>query len=255
MRAHIVLAHPERKSLNARLARMSEETLSEHGWATTLSDLYSMGFDPCDRPEHYATRANPDAFHVQTEQRFHAERGTTPSDVAAEVGKLSQADFLVVHFPLWWFGMPAMLKGWMDRVFVYGSIYRSTMRHDTGLFRGKKMIACVTTGSSAEACAHDGVEGDTRLHLWPILYSYRYIGFDVLQPEILHGIGSATYLEAGEDGVNSLDVLAERWRATLRNIETRSRVAYNRDCDFESSKRLRPEAPELSPFISHAVKI
>ena len=44
--------------------------------------------------------------------------------------------------------MPAILKGWMDRVFVYGRMYRSTMRYDTGICSGKKMIACVTTGAS-----------------------------------------------------------------------------------------------------------
>lgn len=213
-----------------------------------------MGFDPCDRPEHYCSRANSEAFHVQTEQRFHADRGTTPRDIANEVAKLSQADFLIVHFPLWWFGMPAMLKGWMDRVFVYGSVYRSTMRHGTGLFRGKKMIACVTTGSSAEACSHDGIEGDTRLHLWPILYPYHYIGFDVLQPEILHGVGSATYLESAEDGLTGLDLLVERWRTTLKNIQARSSISYNRDTDFGPSKRLRSDAPEFSPFISHKSK-
>ena len=255
MRAHIVLAHPEGQSLNGRLARMSEAALSERGWETTLSDLYAMGFDPCDRPDHYATRADPNAFRVETEQRFHAERGTTPGDVAAEVEKLSQSDLLIVHFPLWWFGMPAILKGWMDRVFLYGAVYRSTMRHDTGFFRGKKVVACVTTGASAEACSHSGQEGDTRMHLWPVLYSFRYVGFDVLQPEVLHGIGSAIHREDGEGRLPALDALTERWRATLESIETRSSISYNSDGDFDSTARLRSDAPQYSPFISHAPKI
>ena len=255
MRAHIVLAHPEGQSLNGRLARVSEQALTERGWATTLSDLYAMGFDPCDRPQHYATRANPEAFHVQSEQRFHAEQGTTPGDVAAEVETLSEADLLIIHFPLWWFGVPAMLKGWMDRVFVYGSVYRSTMRHDTGFFRGKQAMACVTTGASADACAHDGHEGDTRMHLWPVLYSFRYVGFDVLQPEILHGIGSSTYLEDRDSGLSGLDVLTGQWCDTLRSIETRSSISYNSDGDFDPSARLRPDAPEYSPFISHSAKM
>ena len=255
MRAHIVLAHPEGQSLNARLARTSAAVLSERGWTTTLSDLYAMGFDPCDRPEHYASRADPNAFRVETEQRFHAEQGTTPGDVAAEVEKLSQSDLLIVHFPLWWFGMPAILKGWMDRVFLYGAVYRSTMRHDTGFFRGKKAMACITTGASAEACSHSGSEGDTRMHLWPVLYSFRYVGFDVLQPEVLHGIGSAIYREDGDGRLRAMEALTARWRATLETLERRPLIPYNRDSDFDPSGRLRPDAPELSPFISHSAKI
>lgn len=70
-------------------------------------------------------------FHPQTEQRFNAENKTTPAEVEAEAQRLLDCELLVIHFPLWWFGPPAILKGWMDRVFVYGRMYRSTMRYDT----------------------------------------------------------------------------------------------------------------------------
>ncbi len=254
MKAHIVLAHPEMKSVNGTLSRVSSEVLSEQGAEVTVSDLYRMGFDPCDRPEHYSSLSNPEAFHVQTEQRFHAENGTTPPDIDEEVQRLKQADLLVVHFPLWWFGMPAILKGWMDRVFVYGAIYRSTMRHDTGFFKGKKMIACVTTGSSAEACSHNGIEGDTRMHLWPILYPFRYIGFDVLAPKILHGVGSATYLEGNEGGLSGLDVLTEQWRSVLDDLNSRESLQYNKASDFDSAKKLKEGAPVYSPFIAQSLQ-
>ncbi|WP_109314411.1 NAD(P)H-dependent oxidoreductase [Pseudovibrio ascidiaceicola] len=251
MKAHIVVAHPESKSVNGTLAQASSDALSDQGMEVTFSDLYRMKFDPCDRPEQYATLSNRDGFHVQTEQRFHAENGTTPTDVAEEVQRLVGADLLIVHFPLWWFGMPAMLKGWMDRVFVYGSVYRSTMRHDTGLFRNKRMIACVTTGSSAEACSHDGIEGDTKMHLWPILYPFRYIGFEVLMPEVFHGVGSTTCLEGSEIGKTGLDTLSEKWGSTLKTLSSRQSLQYNKDSDFDSSKRLKNDAPNYSPFISH----
>ena len=99
----------------------------------------------------------------KTEQRFHADNDSTPQDVVAEKSKLLQADLLVVHFPLWWFGMPAMLKGWIDRVFVYGVVYRGQMRYDTGICRGKKMLACITTGASEASCSFNGREGDSSL--------------------------------------------------------------------------------------------
>jgi NAD(P)H dehydrogenase (quinone) len=201
MKAHIVLAHPEARSFNGHLSGISQSVLGSAGWQTTLSDLYAMDFDPREGAHHYNSRTDADVFHAQSEQRFNANNQTTPPDVDAEAQRLLDCDLLVVHFPLWWFGPPAILKGWMDRVFVYGRMYRSIMRYETGICSGKKMIACVTTGASEDNCAHNGREGDTRLHLWPILYPFRYLGFDVLQPEILHGVGGTAFMEGREGGL------------------------------------------------------
>ncbi len=148
MKAHIVLAHPESKSFNGQLANITHSNLKAAGWEVTYSDLYADNFDPREGPMHYGNLSDSERFHAQTEQRFNAENGTTPHDVAVERDKMLQSDLLVVHFPLWWFGMPAILKGWIDRVFVYGSVYRSQMRYDTGICKGKKMLACITTGAN-----------------------------------------------------------------------------------------------------------
>ena len=251
MKSHTVLAHPEAKSFNAHLSGTSQRVLGAAGWQTTLSDLYAMDFDPREGPQHYGSRKDPAVFHTQTEQRFNADNQTTPTDVDAEAKRLLDCDLLVVHFPLWWFGPPAILKGWMDRVFVYGRMYRSTMRYDTGICSGKKMIACVTTGASEDNCAHNGREGDTRLHLWPILYPFRYLGFSVLQPEILHGVGSTAFMEGCEGGLSTLDAYADRWTSALETLTSRPLVPYNRDNEFDETKRLLPDAPVYSPFIRH----
>ncbi len=251
MKAHIVLAHPEAKSFNGHLSGISQRVLGTAGWQQTLSDLYTMDFDPREGAHHYRSRKDPEVFHPQTEQRFNAEKQTTPPDVDAEANRLLDCDLLVVHFPLWWFGPPAILKGWMDRVFVYGRMYRSTMRYDTGICSGKKMIACVTTGASEDNCAHNGREGDTRLHLWPILYPFRYLGFSVLQPEILHGVGSTAFMEGHEGGLSTLDAYTNRWTSALETLTSRPLVPYNRDNEFDETKRLQPDAPVYSPFTRH----
>jgi len=251
MRAHVVLAHPEAKSFNGHLAHLSRSVLGAAGWQTTLSDLYAMGFDPCEGPRHYTSRKDTERFHAQTEQRFNADKGTTPADVNSEAERLLACDLLVVHFPLWWFGMPAILKGWMDRVFVYGRLYRSAMRYDTGVCVGKKMIACVTTGANEDSCSHSGREGDTRLHLWPILFSFRYLGFDVHEPEVFHGVGGVAFVEGQESGLSTLDTYSERWSVALETLSSRPLVRYNRDQDFGEDKRLIPGAPEHSPFVRH----
>ena len=249
MHAHIVLAHPEQKSFNGHLASITQQTLGAGSWQTTLSDLYAMDFDPREGPHHYRDRKDPEIFHAQTEQRHGADTESLPAEVEAEIQRLLECDLLVVHFPLWWFGMPAILKGWMDRVFVYGRMYRSVMRYDQGICAGKKVIACVTTGASEDSCAFNGREGDTHMHLWPILFPFRYLGFEVLEPEVMHGVGGVAFIENNEGGLSTLEVYSNRWTETLGNLDSRSAISYNRDTDFDDSKRLLADAPAYSPFI------
>lgn len=250
-RAHVVLAHPEAQSFNGLLARTTQSTLESRGWEVSESDLYRLGFDPCEGPSHYGDRAETSRFHAQTEQRSAADGGTTPADVAREMNHLRSSELLVVHFPLWWFGMPAMLKGWIDRVFVYGAMYRSQVRYDRGVCAGKRMLACVTTGASEDSCAFDGREGDTRMHLWPALFPFRYLGYDVFVPEIFHGVGGVAFVEGHDDETPAVDRYAKRWAEQLRSLDHRPTVAYNRDDEFDDRKRLRDGAPGHSPFVSH----
>ncbi|MEM7427262.1 MAG: NAD(P)H-dependent oxidoreductase [Pseudomonadota bacterium] len=251
MKAHIVLAHPEAGSFNGQLAATTAKTLGAGGWHTSLSDLYAMDFDAREGAHHYNFRKDPEVFHTQTEQRFNADQDTLPADVEAEVQHLLASDLLVVHFPLWWFGMPAILKGWMDRVFVYGRMYRSAVRYDAGVCAGKKMIACVTTGASAESCAHNGREGDTQLHLWPLLFPFRYLGYDVYEPEVCHGVGGVAFIEDKEDGLSAMDLYFRRWADTLDSLSARPCVPYNRDHEFNQAKQLVDDAPVHSPFVRH----
>lgn len=251
MKAHIVLAHPEQKSFNGQLASLSQSTLANAHYQTTISDLYAMDFDPREGPSQYQSRKDSDFFHTQTEQRFSADHEVLPSNIELEIQSLLKCDLLVVHFPLWWFGMPAILKGWIDRVFVYGRIYRSTMRYDAGICSGKKMIACVTTGASEDNCAYNGREGDTYLHLWPLLFPFRYIGFDVFEPVVFNGVGGVAFMEGHADGLSTLDQYTKRWEATLNALPSRAIMNYNRDGDFDETNRLRPGAVVHSPFIRH----
>lgn len=251
MKAHIVLAHPERRSFNGHLADTTGAHLTAMGWDTSLSDLYGMGFDPCEAARHYGERADEARFHAQTEQRFSADKGQTPAVVAGEMDRILTSDLLVVHFPLWWFGMPAILKGWMDRVFVYGPMYRSAMRYDAGKCAGKRMLACVTTGASEDSCSFNGRESDTRMLMWPILFPFRYLGFEVLKPEIFHGIGGVAFVEGHEEGLSAMDQYTNRWKDQLSGLSERASVPYNRDDEFDESKRLITGAPSYSPFIAH----
>jgi putative NADPH-quinone reductase len=168
MHAHFVLAHPEPQSFNAHLVRSGSAALEAEGWTTSVSDLYAMGFDPCERPEHYRDRATLQRFDAQLEQRHASENGGLPKTVTDELAILDRADLLVLQYPMWWHLPPAMLKGWFDRVLAYGAAYTSKKRFERGRIVGKRAMLSVTVGTSRSTYEHDGRSGDINLMLWPV---------------------------------------------------------------------------------------
>ena len=125
MHAHFVLAHPEPKSFNAHLVRVGTGAFASKGWTTSVSDLYAAAFDPCERPEHYASRLDAKRFDAQAEQRHASTSASLPRAVIDELASLDRADVLVLQYPMWWHLPPAILKGWFDRVLAYGEVYAS----------------------------------------------------------------------------------------------------------------------------------
>ena len=251
MNVLLVVAHPEPSSFNGYLACMACDTLSKNGHAVRISDLYASDFDPRESGRHYSIRVDPACFNAQAEQCFNWENRSLPEQVQNEIDNIIWADLLVLQFPLWWFGPPAILKGWMDRVFVYGGLYTGSRRHDRGQCAGKNALVCVTTGSSAEACSFDGREGDTHLILWPLLYALRYVGYTVLQPYIIHGVRGGLSEDAAKAKKEYLLGMERDYKERLLNIHTAPRVSFNSDNDWDEQGKLKPEAPVHSPFIRH----
>jgi NAD(P)H dehydrogenase (quinone) len=251
MNALIVLAHPEPHSFNAHLACLAREALRHAGHDVEISDLYAQDFDPREGSARYSLLRDQQFFDAQVQQRYSWDTNTLPPDVSDEIAKIRRVELVVVQFPLWWFGMPAILKGWMDRVFVYGALYTGAMRHETGVCRGKKALFCVTTGSSEDACSYDGQEGDTELILWPSMYAFRYLGFTVLRPFIINGVRSGLQGQKKEQQETRLSETANHYRAVLNNIETRSVVQYNAASDWMPNGKLKADAPVFSPFVRH----
>ena len=100
MKAHIVLAHPEPHSFNAKLAGISNRTLASAGYDISFSDLCRNGFDAVEGSHHYNVRKDQQFFHTQTEQRYNAEKSALAPEVNAEINIIQSCDLLVVHFPL-----------------------------------------------------------------------------------------------------------------------------------------------------------
>ncbi|HEY3144719.1 MAG TPA: NAD(P)H-dependent oxidoreductase, partial [Dongiaceae bacterium] len=114
----LVLAHPERNSFNGAMADTALETLRGRGHEVALSDLYRMGWDPVSDRRNFTSVKDPGYFKQQVEEDHATETGGFAPDVEAEIAKMEAADLMIWQFPLWWFGVPAILKGWVDRVFA-----------------------------------------------------------------------------------------------------------------------------------------
>lgn len=249
MRAHIVVAHPEPKSYNAHLAATGRKALEQRGWSVTVSDLYQMGFDPCERPEHYSALLDQSRFDVQSEQRHASATRTIPADVAAEIARLDEADLLILQYPMWWHLPPAILKGWFDRVFIYGDVYTSKQRFENGRFVGKKAMLSVTVGTSEDTYAHNGRSGDIDLLLWPINFSLAYGGYSVLEPFVAYGVEAGLRYSDPSKVEARLTAIASEWANTLTQVEKIPAIPFNTMSHWGSDGRIKSDAPVYSPFI------
>lgn len=255
MRAHIVLAHPEPKSFNAHLAAVIGEELSASGWTVSCSDLYAMGFDPCERPEHYEPRHDPARFDPQAEQLHACERGTLPGPVAAEIAKLDAADLLILQYPMWWHLPPAMLKGWFDRVLVYGDVYASRKRFELGRFVGKRAMLSLTVATSPQTYAFNGRSGDINLLLWPVNFSLAYVGYTVLSPFVAYGVEAGLRYSDDDTLKVRLQGVTESLRHRMRNLDRVPVIPFNRMAEWGEDGRIRPTTPAYSPFIRHRERL
>lgn len=183
----LVYWHPEPKSFNAAMRDTALQALQEAGHQVSLSDLRRMNFDPVSDRRNFTTVKDPEYYKQQIEELHATEVGGFAIDIETEMVKLERCDLMIWQFPLWWFGLPAVLKGWVDRVFAMGRIYGGGKIYDTGVFRGKRAMLSLTTGGPEEAYQPDGFNGDMSAILRPIHRGIlEFTGFSVLQPQIIY---------------------------------------------------------------------
>lgn len=201
-------AHPEPSSLNGSLRRDAIEHLRRTGHKVLESDLYAMGFDPVVRARDggRASGAERERFRVSTDTRDAFISGVQPPEIIAEQTKLKQADALVVQFPLWWYGMPAILKGWFDRVFVSGFAFGTDpdtgrrLRFEQGPFVGKRVLVATTLGDRPHAIGPRGKSGELHELLFGLLHgTFAYTGMSVLPPWALPSADRITDYERARD--------------------------------------------------------
>jgi NAD(P)H dehydrogenase (quinone) len=188
MKVLVVFAHPERQSFNGAMFQTALDTLTAAGHEVATSDLYAMQFDPVSGRHNFLTLKNPDYFKQQLEEMHATETYGFAEDVEREMKKLEWCDLMIWQFPLWWFGLPGILKGWVDRVFAMGRTYGGERLYANGVFKGKRAMLSLTTGGPQQAYLKAGFNGDINAILRPIHRGMlQFVGFDVLAPQIVFG--------------------------------------------------------------------
>lgn len=133
-RALVLFAHPCPESFSAALHRVVVERLVERGWEVDDCDLNAEGFNP---------------VLTETERRGYHEVPENCEPVAPYVSRLRAAEALVMVFPVWNFGYPAILKGFLDRVFLPGVSFRlEEGKVRPNLTKIRKLAAVTTYGGT-----------------------------------------------------------------------------------------------------------
>jgi NAD(P)H dehydrogenase (quinone) len=211
MHVLFVYAHPEPTSFTGALKDAGVTALRKAGHTVEISDLYAEKFDPVAGRHDFRAAANAERFHYQTEQAHAHETEGFAADLAREQRRFLKADLVIWIYPIWWGGMPAILKGWFDRVLAFGFAYADGRRFDSGFFPDKRGMLCLSTGGTRQRFSPEDVYGDIKTVLWPAQrLIIEYLGMDALEPFVAY---AAPRIDA-----EGRKAYLEQWSARLHRI-------------------------------------
>ncbi|MGE4240148.1 NAD(P)H-dependent oxidoreductase [Ramlibacter sp.] len=257
MRYFIVYAHPEPRSLNGSLKDAAVQALEQAGHEVRVSDLYAMAFkavaDAWDFPMRDA--GSRLVYHRESEQAYKA--GQLQPEVAREIENLLWSEVVVLQFPLWWFGPPAILKGWFDRVLVNGFAIgvpkegtRQWLRYGEGTLAGRRGIVAVTTGGREAQFSPRGINGAIDEILFPINHGiFHYTGIQPLSPFVAFRTVRTTPQEFVQ--------LRDRYVARLLAAGDEAPIPYRFENggDYDEAGQLREGVAEgETGFAAHLVR-
>lgn len=229
MKTLIVYAHPEPRSLNGSLKDVAVETLSGLGHEVVVSDLYAMGWKAVADGADFTDRDGAERLLYAHGSKRAFASGTQAADVAEEQRKLIWADAVILQFPMWWFSAPAILKGWIERVYAYGFAYgvgvhegeRWGDRYGEGELLGRRAMLSVTIGGREPHYSPRGVNGALDDVLWPIQHgALFYPGMAVLPPFVIYQADRLTPEQWAE--------AADAYRRRLAGLFTDAPIPYRR---------------------------
>ncbi len=202
MKVLYVYAHPEPKSFNAALKDTALDALKEKGHEVKLSNLYAMKFHPVLKASDFPERKNLDVFNPFFEAIKASKSGAFAPDIKEEMEKVKWADLIIFQFPIYFTAMPAIMKGWIDRILAPGFGFNpiTNNAYDTGLFKGKSAMLVTTTGSPKEMYSEGGGHGDLNKHLESITHCvFEFMGMKVLPSHIIYEASSMSRERGAEE--------------------------------------------------------
>jgi len=213
MKVLIVYAHHEPKSFTASLKNLAVETLTAQGHEVKVSDLYAMNFKSIADRDDFTELDDPNYMNYLLQQKSASAKKIFTPDILEEQAKVAWADFILFHFPVWWFSAPAILKGWFDRVFAAGFAWDFGKIYAQGVLRGKKALVAVTTGGPLQLYQPNGAHRATIVQmLHPIIHgTLHFCGLDVLPPFVAYAV-----FIVGDEGRKKY---LEQYQERLRDIE------------------------------------
>lgn len=190
MKHLIIYAHPNEQSINSRLKETIVATIKENGHEIVTRDLYALQFDP-----------------ILSLSDMQGQRvGKVDAAIHEEQQHLAWADVVTFIYPIWWTGMPAIMKGYIDRVMSYGFAYRYDKGVQMGLLKGKQAYVINTQGKSHLEYQASGM--DQALKLTSDTGIFTYCGFEVKNHFFFEKADKAS-VETVADWTKELEIIYE----------------------------------------------
>ena len=197
MHTLVLFAHPESHSLTAEVARRIADGLTAAGGSAEIADIAAEGFDP---------------RYTEDDLRVVRGLGAVPEDVRREQERVERADAIVLVHPVYWWSMPSLLKGWIDRVFTFGWAFGT---EESTVFARRDMHLVRLGGNSPETYDKHGYREAMRTGIEHGIFEFS--GGPVASTHLLHsspeGVG-----QRASDVVEAVveSVLTSRAEALVR---------------------------------------
>ncbi|UOB17949.1 NAD(P)H-dependent oxidoreductase [Abyssalbus ytuae] len=156
MKHLIIYAHPNPESLNGYFKEVVKNHLLSIGHEVEIRDLYQLGFNPV----------------LSLQDIVGQTKGQVDDEVKQEQGFISWAENIIIIHPIWWTGLPGIMKGYIDRVFSYGFAYRYDKGIQKGLLNGKQVVVINTHGKTHTEYETMGMSNALRLTSDTGIYTY-----------------------------------------------------------------------------------
>lgn len=248
----IVHAHPERTSVTHQLVEVASRALTAQGHEVMQSDLYAMNWKAVFDEQDFPRRTHQERLSFIEESGHAFSNGCQTPDVEAEQRKVLAADAVILQFPLWWFSMPAIMKGWVDRVWAYGLAYGyqgagNAHRYGEGGFAGKRALLAVSVGGAVEDYSARGINGPLEQLLFPITHGTLFFpGMEVLPTFAVYGTGRMD--------AKGMEEAATAWRGRVERLFEDEPIAYRpqNGGDYPDHHVLAEHiAPERTGLVAH----